>query len=110
MQSLAVPVCLAAAAEVSFWLLRSEHSFAFAARRLACPFQLTVGAGLWVQAARPAIGRTLAAIPHRAYSAPASKYSEVFRQSLAPGLRRMLEWELPLESEWEPVAAAAPRL
>ena len=66
---------------------------------------------MWVvQAARPAIGRTLAAIPHRAYSAPASKYSEVFRQSLAPRLRRMLEWELPLESEWEPPAAAAPRL
>eukprot|EP01051_Picozoa_sp_SAG22_P007789 SAG22_NODE_561_length_9080_cov_2.242623_2_plen_348_part_00 len=49
-----------------------------------------------VFAPRAAFGTSLAGIPARAYSAPASKYPEVFCKSVPLELRGMLDWQLPI--------------
>ena len=52
---------------------------------------------VWADAA--AIGTTLAGLPQRSYSAPASKYTDALREALPPDLVGLLDWQLPLESE-----------
>ena len=68
-----------------------------------------------VWADEAAIGDSLAGVPARAYSAPASKYTEAMLHALPTWARPMLQWELPLYEEHEPgirppLAAADPRL
>jgi hypothetical protein len=61
-----------------------------------------------VWADEAAIGDSIAGVPQRAYSAPASKYTQAMHDALPEWARPMLDWEMPLYEEDEPGLSPLP--